>query len=153
MAFPLLNLPEAPLRLRRRADGRLVVFCPLRRRWVVLTAEEWVRQHFVHFLTAYRNFPTGLLANEIGIEVGGVSRRCDTVLFAREEARPRLIVEYKAPHIAINEAVFTQIQGYNSVLHADWMVVSNGLRHFCCRMDYDARRVTFFPKIPHYSEL
>ena len=77
-----------------------------------------MRQHFVAFLVAERGYPQGLLANEIGINVGGVSRRCDTVLYAREGGMPRLIVEYKAPRVAITESVFTQLQSYNSVSRA-----------------------------------
>jgi hypothetical protein len=85
--------------------------------------------------------------------VGGVSRRCDTVLYAREGGVPRLIVEYKAPQVTITESVFTQVQSYNSVLRADYLIVSNGIQHFCCRIDYVMHRVQFLPEIPRYEDL
>lgn len=151
--FPPLNLPTPALRLRKTADGRPQVYDELRKRFVTLTAEEWVRQHFVAFLVAERGFPQGLLANEVGVNVGGASRRCDTVLYAREGGVPRLIVEYKAPQITITESVFTQVQSYNSVLRADYLIVSNGIQHFCCRIDYTMHRVQFLPEIPRYEDL
>ena len=89
----------------------------------------------------------------MAVEVGGVRRRCDTVLFAREAARPRLIVEYKAPQVPITQEVFNQIQSYNSVLKVDYLIVSNGLQHYCCRMDYVAQQVTFLRGIPRFEEL
>jgi len=94
-----------------------------------------------------------LWANEIALDVGGVRRRCDTVLFAREGARPRVIVEYKAPQVPITQEVFNQIQSYNSVLKADYLIVSNGLLHYCCRMDYEGDRVIFLREIPRFEEL
>ena len=151
--FPPLNLPTPNLRLRKTADGRPQVYDELRKRFVVLTAEEWVRQHFVSFLVNECGYPQGLLANEVGITVGGASRRCDTVLYAREGGAPLLIVEYKAPQIVITESVFTQVQSYNSVLRAHYLIVSNGLQHFCCQLDYENHRVKFLPQVPHYSEL
>lgn len=151
--FPPLNLPTPPLRLRENADGRPQVYDELRKRFVTLTAEEWVRQHFVAYLVAQLGYPQGLLANEVGINVGGVSRRCDTVLFAREGGAPRLIVEYKAPTVAITESVFTQVQSYNIVLRADYLIVSNGMQHFCCRIDYAAHRIVFLKEIPRYTDL
>lgn len=152
-AFPALNLPAAPLHVKIGQAGRQVVFDPLRRRFVTLTAEEWVRQHFVHFLVAERGFPPSLMANEVGVNVSGVTRRCDSVLFARADASPRVIIEYKAPHIGITEAVFRQVESYNSILHADYLIVSNGLRHFCCHFDYNKGRTQFLPDIPHYHQL
>lgn len=153
MSFPNLNLPPVTLRTRQGANGRTAVWDVLRRRYVTLTGEEWVRQHFVHYLIAECGYPAGLLANEIALDVGGVCRRCDTVLFAREGARPRAIMEYKAPQIPITQEVFNQIQSYNSVLKADYLMVSNGLRHYCCRMDYVENRVAFLREIPRFEEL
>lgn len=153
VSHPALSLPRAPLQLRRDETGRVQVFDGLRRRWVVLTPEEWVRQHFVHFLVAHRGFPAALMANEVGITLGGITRRCDTVLFSREEARPRVIVEYKAPQIPITEAVFRQIESYNAALKADYLVVSNGLNHYICRLDYESRSSQFLREVPHYAEL
>ena len=147
-----LNLPSFDIKTREQA-GRTLIFDFLRRRYVTLTPEEWVRQHFVHFLVDCKGYPAALLGNEVGLKVGGVSRRCDSVLYHRDGGRPRAIVEYKAPTVAITQHVFTQIASYNSVLRADYLIVSNGLRHYCCHMDYEAGRVDFFREIPQYTEL
>lgn len=153
MSFPQLNLPPTTLRVRKNKQGRPLVFDPLRKRYVTLTAEEWVRQHFVAFLIHVLGYPSGLLANEISISVGGVNRRCDSVLFARDGGTPRLIIEYKAPQVVITQDVFTQIQSYNSVLKVDYLIVSNGLQHFCCHIDYLTQKVIFLHEIPYYDEL
>lgn len=149
--FPPLQLPTAPLRLRGQ-DGQTTVFDPLRRRYVRLTPEEWVRQHFIHYLISCKGYPAGLLANEVSLSLNGMQRRCDTVLFGRER-QPRMIVEYKAPHVAINQKVFDQITRYNIVLRTPWLVVSNGLTHICCHLDLDAQTYAFVREIPNYEDL
>lgn len=148
-----LHLPPVQLRFQHDAQGRRCVFDTLRRRFVVLTPEEWVRQHFVHHLIQDLGYPAGLLSNEVRVEVGGVARRCDTVLYAREGMHPLLIVEYKATQVAITQDVFQQIQSYNSVLRAPYLMVSNGLQHYCCRIDYEEQRIAFLSSLPHYAEL
>ncbi|MBR1387212.1 MAG: type I restriction enzyme HsdR N-terminal domain-containing protein [Alloprevotella sp.] len=153
MPFPALNLPAAELRIRRTEADAYEVFDFLRRRYVKLTPEEWVRQHFTHFLVEERGFPAGLLGNEVCVEVNGARRRCDSLLFDRQGLRPRLIAEYKAPTVVLTQDVFTQIQSYNSVLRADYLVVSNGLTHYVCRMDYATARPEFLADIPHYEAL
>lgn len=151
--YPVLNLPPAELRIRPRPDGSQEVFDFLRRRYVKLTPEEWVRQHFVHFLVEHKHFPAGLLGNEVSLTLHGATRRCDSLLFDQKGARPRLIVEYKAPTVPVTQEVFAQIQAYNSVLRADYLIVSNGLTHYVCHLDYDARKADFLTDIPDYSEL
>ncbi|MBP3228312.1 MAG: type I restriction enzyme HsdR N-terminal domain-containing protein [Bacteroidaceae bacterium] len=150
--YPRLNLPEAQLRIRQ-GKGHYEVWCPLRRRFVALTPEEWVRQHFVAFLTAERGYPTALLGNEVTIRVGNATRRCDTILYNKEGGTPRAIVEYKAPNVPITQAVFTQISSYNSVLRAEYLFVSNGLRTIACHIDYATRQYRFLPDIPRYEAL
>ncbi|MGN0233066.1 MAG: type I restriction enzyme HsdR N-terminal domain-containing protein [Bacteroidaceae bacterium] len=146
-----LNLPKTELRLRT-CDGRTTVFDPLRRKYVALTPEEWVRQHFTHFLIACKGYPAGLIANEMAITLGNTRKRCDTVVYG-QQARPLMILEYKAPHIPLTQQVFDQISRYNIRLHVDWLVVSNGLQHYCCRMDYSDNTYHFLPDIPSYSEI
>lgn len=124
----------------------------MRRKYVALTPEEWVRQHFVRYLIDAKGCPQGLVANEITLRLNGMSKRCDTVVYDRN-ARPRAIVEYKAPHIEITQKVFSQISRYNMVLHVDYLIVSNGLQHYCCRMDYAASTCCFLPDIPGYADL
>ncbi len=149
--FPELNLPQAQLRLREEGDT-VKVFDPLRQKWVVLTPEEWVRQHFTAWLASAYHYPATLTSNEIGIEVNGTRKRCDTVVF-RREGTPLLIVEYKAPDIRITQDVFDQIVRYNMQLHAEYLIVSNGLNHYCCKIDYAANSYHFIPQIPDYLDL
>ena len=146
-----LNLPPAPLRLQER-NGQTTVFDPLRRRHIRLTPEEWVRQHFVHFLIAHKGYPQGLLANEVSLKLNGTTRRCDTVLYDLS-AQPRMIVEYKAPTIQLSQRTFDQISRYNIVMRVPYLIVSNGLQHFCCRIDYEQGTYEFLRQIPDYGEL
>ena len=146
-----INLPSFEIKLRR-VDGKQEIFDFLRRRYVVLTPEEWVRQHFVHYLVEHLGYPKGLLANELELRVGQKRLRCDSVLYDTS-LHPQMIMEYKAPHIAVTQRVFNQISVYNQLLHVDYLVVSNGLHHYCCRMDYGRGSYTFLPAIPRYEEL
>ena len=109
-----LNLPSYEIKIAER-NGKNVIFDMLRKRYVALTPEEWVRQHFVHYLTDYKGYPKGLLANEIQLDLNGTKKRCDTVLY-NKDLSAKLIVEYKAPHIEITQTVFDQITRYNMVL-------------------------------------
>ena len=92
------------------------------------------------------------MANEVQLKLNGMSRRCDTVVYNRE-VKPRIIVEYKAPTVNITQQVFDQICRYNMVLQVDYLIVSNGLAHYCCRIDYAARSYTFLQEIPHYDQI
>ena len=146
-----LNLPSFAVKIQQR-NGKNLIFDPLRKKYVVLTPEEWVRQHFTHFLTDHKGYPKGLLANEIQLDLNGTKKRCDTVLF-NKDLSARMIVEYKAPHIAITQAVFDQITRYNMVLKVDYLIVSNGINHYCCKIDYQSMSYSFLPDIPSYTDL
>lgn len=146
-----LNLPSYAVRVRQ-SNGRNTIFDPLRRRYVTLTPEEWVRQHFINFLIAYKHYPASLLANELQLKVGSKSMRADTVLYDAT-LQPRMIIEYKAPTVAITQRVFDQIVTYNLLLHVDYLVVSNGINHYICRMDYEHQSYEFLPEIPDYQKL
>lgn len=146
-----LNLP--PIELRTRKEGEITkVFDPLRKIWVTLTPEERVRQYFTSWLKIHLGYPPSLMANEIGITQNGRKRRCDTVVFSSTGA-PLIIVEYKAPEINVTQEVFDQIVRYNICLKAKYLIVSNGLKHYCCKIDYNSGSYSFIPKIPSYSEL
>lgn len=146
-----LNLPKYPARLTRR-DGKPYIYDELRRKFVRLTPEEWVRQHFVHFLLDEGDYPKELMQNEVGLQLGATTKRCDTLLYDRS-LRPQMILEYKAPHIPLSEAVLQQIVRYNYVLRVPYLVLSNGIEHLVCQIDYDEMTYTFLPKFPAYSEL
>lgn len=146
-----LNLPTPSLRLAG-TSSRPTVFDILRKRYVALTPEEWVRQHFVHYLINEKHFPKELLANEVALSVGDKTLRADSVLYNRD-LKPRVIVEYKAPTITITQKVFDQITVYNMQLHVDYLIVSNGLNHYCCKMDYDNQKYLFLEDIPEYENI
>lgn len=146
-----LNLPACDVKVANR-DGRTVVFDVIRRRYVALTPEEWVRQHFVHFLLEHKGYPQALLANEVQVQLNGTKKRCDTVLY-RRDLTARMIIEYKAPDIEITQKVFDQITRYNMVLKVDYLIVSNGLQHYCCRIDYEQNSYAFLEDIPMYKDL
>ena len=146
-----LNLPPYDVRIGGTKEHP-TVFDVLRRRYVALTPEEWVRQHFVHFLIAHKGYPQTLLANEVRLQVGEKTLRADTVVYDTA-LQPRMIIEYKAPHIALTQRVFDQITVYNMQLHVDYLIVSNGQEHYCCRMDYEKERYDFLEGIPEYGEL
>lgn len=144
-----LNLPPFEYRIVEK-NARKYIFDTIRRKYVVLTPEEWVRQHFCHYLTEHKAYPSGRLANECSILVHGKNKRCDTV-FYDEYMQPFLIVEYKAPSVEIHQKVFDQILRYNWMLHAEYLIVSNGLKHYCCRMDYQNQQAVFIEDIPAYE--
>ena len=146
-----LNLPKYGIKIKND-KGHQSIFDVLRRKYVALTPEEWVRQHFVHFLIEHKGYPQALMANEIQLAIGNKKLRCDSVLYDRT-LKPRMIIEYKAPTVNITQKVFDQITIYNMLLHVDYLVVSNGIKHYCCRMDYANQKYLFLEDIPDYQNL
>ena len=146
-----LNLPKYGIKIKND-KGHQSIFDVLRRKYVALTPEEWVRQHFVHFLIEHKGYPKALIANEIQLAIGNKKLRCDSVLYDRT-LKPRMIIEYKAPTVSITQKVFDQITIYNMLLHVDYLVVSNGIKHYCCRMDYANQKYLFLEDIPDYQNL
>ena len=146
-----LNRPPYPIKITEKGEKKLI-FDFLRRKYVALTPEEWVRQHFVHFLVEHKGYPKGLLANEVELKVGEKKLRCDTLLY-NKELKPRMIVEYKAPTIQLQQKTFDQISAYNLLLKVDYLVISNGLQHYCCKMDYSLQKYAFLESLPDYELL
>ena len=126
-----LNLPPYDIKLKKDADGEILVYDFLRRKWLKLTPEEWVRQHFTNFLVEHKHYPAGLLANEVGININGNIRRCDTVLYDRQGMRPRVIVEYKAPHVNITQEVFHKGRLPYRLQRPSPLLLQVGLREEC----------------------
>ena len=145
-------MPEYDYKVKQREDGSWAIWDRLRERWVALTPEEWVRQHFVEWLITDKDFPAALMGNELSLTQNGISRRCDTVVGDRT-GQPLVIVEYKAPSINITQKVFDQIVRYNMVLKARYLMVSNGLVHYCCQIDYEKNSYRFLEEIPCYESL
>ena len=146
-----LNLPTYEIKIAQRGNKQLI-FDFLRRKYVALTPEEWVRQHFVHYLIEHKGYPAGLIGNEVELNVGEKKLRCDTILY-NKVAQPQMIIEYKAPQIKLQQKTFDQISAYNLLLKVDYLIVSNGMQHICCRMDYENQKYCFLEDIPKYQEL
>ena len=146
-----LNLPKTELKVTTKA-GKPHVFDFLRRKYVTLTPEEWVRQQFVHFLVDSKGYPAECIGNEVSIRLGSMRERCDTVVYGRE-AEPLMIVEYKSPGVEITQQVFDQISRYNIRLRVKWLIVSNGLQHYCCHIDYANGTYRFVEDIPSYTDI
>lgn len=146
-----LNLPSFEARIGG-TQAHPTIFDILRRRYVALTPEEWVRQHFIHYLIDTKDYPMALLANEVKLRIGTKTLRADSVLYTPELA-PRMIIEYKAPHIKISQRTFDQIFAYNLLLRAPYLIVSNGMQHYCCKYDEAHEKYLFLEDIPHYENL
>ena len=146
-----LNLPAFSPKTRSNGD-KLEIFDPLREKFVAATPEEVVRQAFVNYLIHHKGYPRALMANEVSLCLNGMKRRSDTVLYDLH-IHPRMIIEYKRPTVKITQKVFDQISRYNFVMKVDYLIVSNGLEHYCCKMDYDSQSYVFLKEIPAYSEL
>lgn len=145
-----LNLPPIDPKIKK-AD-KLYIWDRIRKKYVALTPEEWVRVHFVDYLINQIKCPESLIANEIQINLNGMKKRCDTVIY-NNKLIPVAIVEYKAPDVKITQEVFDQIVRYNITLKVNYLIVSNGIEHFCCKMNYDELTYDFLADIPCYSEL
>ncbi len=146
-----LNLPTYDTKITTE-NGKLRIFDILRKSHVALTPEEWVRQHFVHYLISEKGYPASLMANETAINLNNIKLRCDTVIYDKN-LTPRAIVEYKAPSVTISKNTFSQIARYNLVLKVDYLIISNGLKHYCCKMDYATNNYTFLLEIPDYHTI
>lgn len=144
-----LNLPPCKVEIQRTDSGEKI-YDMLRKRFVALTPEEWVRQNFTSYLITHKGYPASLMANEVSLKLNGTSRRSDTVVFDKK-GNPLVIIEYKASSIEITQKVFDQIVRYNMVLHAGYLIVSNGINHYCCHIDYDNHSYQFLPEIPDYN--
>ena len=129
-----------------------MIFDFLRRKYVALTPEEWVRQHFTHYLVEHKGYPKGLLGNEIELQIGDKRLRCDSILY-NKVAQPQMIIEYKAPTVPLQQKVFDQVSAYHLLLRVDYLLISNGMEHYCCKMDYEHRKYIFLQDIPDYEKL
>ena len=148
MNLPQLKLPIAALKTKS-VKGTIQVFDQVRKKYFVLTPEEWVRQHFIHYLNQEKNYPLGLMGVEKMIKYNGMQNRADIVLYATD-GNPNMIVECKASNVKITQDTFYQIARYNFKLRVEFLVVTNGMRHFCCQMDYKKNEINFLEEIPNF---
>ena len=146
-----LNLPEYTFTVRNEKSKQMI-FDNVRKKYVRLTPEEWVRQNFVQFLIAEKGYSPALLAVETGVNVNNNPQRADLVVFDRR-GNPAMVVEFKAPDVKITQETFDQIARYNMRLKVKFLIVSNGLQHYCCRLDFATASYSFLPDIPAFSEI
>lgn len=146
-----LNLPIYSIKLKKDKN-KTFVFDPIRKKYINLTPEEWVRQNFIQFLIVEKNYPASLMAVEMGIDLLNTKKRCDIVLY-NTKGLPHMIVECKAPSIKISQDTFDQIARYNMTLKTDLLIVTNGLQHYVCMMDHQNQRYHFLKEIPYYVSL
>lgn len=146
-----LNLPKYDFKLKKSEKG-LKIFDAWRCRWVTLTPEEWVRQHFLHFMEDHLGYPHGLMAVETAINVNGTSKRCDAVVYGRD-MKPLVLVEFKRPDVVLTQKVFDQVAVYNTQLGVRYFLISNGLQHYACAVDAASGRYCFFQTLPTFSVL
>jgi type I site-specific restriction endonuclease len=146
-----LNLPEYSVKTRM-LEGQQQIFDEIRRKYVALIPEEWVRQHFINYLVNDRKFPKGLIAVEHPITINSVNHRADIVAFA-SDGKPLVVVECKAPDVAINQNVIQQISRYNILLKAPILILTNGLVHFCVRIDFEKSSSEPLNSIPFYQDI
>jgi hypothetical protein len=146
-----LNLPEYPFRINK--VGQISeIFDAIRKKYVALTPEEWVRQHIVRYLTEELAYPPSLISIERSLRYNGMLRRTDVVIYT-SAGNPVLLIECKAPGIKITEEVFGQIARYNMTLRVPYLAVTNGMQHYCCRISPEERTYQFMEKIPSYEEI
>ena len=148
-AMQQLNFPAYTFRLKS-SENKPLIFDPIRKKFIRLTPEEWVRQHTVkHLMEAY-NYPLSLINVEKEIRVNALSKRYDIVIF-KPDGSLQLIVECKAPVIKITQETFDQIARYNLTVQAQFLMVTNGLTHYFCQMDYENKKYDFLPDFPVYT--
>lgn len=147
-----LNLPSFEYQLREGTRGGAMIFDPLRKKFVKLIPEEWVRQHILNYLTVYLSFPPSLIGVEVLLQYNQLNKRSDIVAFGKQ-GEPLLVVECKAPTVALTEKVFYQIAMYNRTLSAKYLVVSNGVDHIVCQMNSDKSDWNFLPEIPNFNQI
>lgn len=146
-----LNLPAYDFSTRQKGD-RTFIYDAIRQKYVRLTPEEWVRQHFVQYLIQARGVPRGLVVIEHRFTYQGMPRRADIVVHDRQ-GQPLLMTECKAPEVAIQQETFDQVARYNRVIQARYLIVTNGFDHYCCRIDYETRGYEFLEEVPPYEDL
>ncbi|AUC23674.1 restriction endonuclease subunit R [Polaribacter sejongensis] len=144
-----LNLPSYNFKLKS-SENKTLIFDKLRKKYMVLTPEEWVRQHYVSFLIDEKKYPVSLIALEKQLTINNRKKRTDILVF-NKEGNHEIIVECKAPSIKITQDTFDQIARYNLKLKANYLIVTNGLEHFYCRMDFEKETYIFLKDIPDYK--
>ncbi len=145
-----LNFPKFDYRFKS-TENKVSIFDIIRKKFVILQPEEWVRQHCIHYLISEKRYPKSLINVEKELTINGLKKRYDIVVF-NSDGSIFLIVECKAPKITINQSTFDQIARYNLKLNATYLMVTNGINHYYCQMDFGVQQYTFLKSIPDYNQ-
>ncbi len=146
-----LNLPAFSFSIKEEG-GKKKIFDKIRKKYIALTPEEWVRQHFIMYLTDHLGYPSSLMAIEAKVNINGLSQRADIVVY-NTQRKPILVVECKAPGVKISQAVFDQVVRYNSQLQTQCVVVTNGLQHYCAAIKNNGSDYQFLKEVPVYQAI
>lgn len=146
-----LNLPNYPFKITQK-DGLYFIFDEIRKKRLVLTPEEWVRQHFIRYLIALKNFPSSLLKIEGGLSLNQTKKRSDILVY-NNLGEKIMVIECKAPSVPITQATFDQAARYNSIYKAPWLTVTNGLNHYYAKIDHANGKFLFVQDLPEYKDL
>ena len=143
-----LNLPVYEFRTKTEGSKKFI-FDSIRKRFVVLSPEEWVRQNFIKYLVLEKHYPESLMAVEKQISLNGKLFRFDLVVY-RRNGQPLLIVEFKAPDVKISQETFDQVVRYNMALKVERVVVSNGIQHYVCEINYKTNSYVYLREVPEF---
>jgi type I site-specific restriction endonuclease len=146
-----LNFPKYDFKLKK-SNNSIQIFDSIRKKWIAITPEEWVRQHIIQYLILEKKYPISLIAVEMAINVNQTAKRCDIVLFNRD-AKPLVIVECKAPSVELTQKTFDQAAVYNLTLMVDYLLITNGINHYFCKVDFVNKKYDFVKEIPSFEEL
>jgi hypothetical protein len=143
-----LNLPEFEYSVKK-AEGKVWIFDIIRKRFLVLTPEEWVRQHFVNYIITDLKYPRALIKIETGLIYNKLSKRSDIIVYNRD-GLPWMVIECKAPDQKLSQQTLEQVTMYNASMKAKYIVVTNGLQHFCCEVNWNEKATTLMKSFPDY---
>jgi hypothetical protein len=146
-----LNLPQYPIKLKEE-KGTKYIFDPIRKKYLVLLPEEWVRQNFIQYLINDKSFPSTLIAIEKGLKLNELQKRADIVIYDNK-GQPIVLIECKAPKVKINQEVFEQVARYNIVFKVPYLVVTNGIEHYCAKVNFELNSFEFLQELPVYNSL
>lgn len=144
-----LNFPFYTFRFKN-SENKVSIFDEIRKKFIILTPEEWVRQHVVQFLLEEKKYPKSLINVEKVLKVNGLRKRYDVVVF-NSDGSIFILIECKAPEIKISQATFDQIARYNMTMNSEFLMVTNGLNHYFCQMDFENEKYTFLENLPNYN--
>jgi hypothetical protein len=150
-AFERLNFPEVILKIKYENESPFV-FDTIRKKWLVLTPEEWVRQHLVNYLVTQKSYPSSLISLEAGLKYNALSKRTDVLVY-NKLGKPLMVLECKATKVPINQKVIEQISVYNKSIGANYLCVTNGIKHYCWTFNVSEHQFNFLQQIPNFNEI